>query len=133
MLQGVWHVFPSDARASAPDGDDSTISNAPLGFDLKASKLGMATELQDASPTLQVTTARARLLAAKWVRTVARNISITYPATRPMTALLHINCRFCGKGVRQPLAVLWIPSLLRRSYWPAAASGKPQKGKPALA
>jgi hypothetical protein len=43
-----------------------------------------------------------------------------------MTALLHINCRFCGKGVTQLLAVLWIPSLLRRSCWPAAGSGKLQ-------
>jgi hypothetical protein len=54
-------------------------SAMPLGFGLKASKPGIATEPQDASPRLQITTTRARLLAAKC--TVA--ISIAYPATRP--------------------------------------------------
>ena len=58
MVQGVRHVLPSEVRASAPGGVDWINSNVVVGFGLKALKPGM--ELQDASPTPQITTARAR-------------------------------------------------------------------------
>jgi hypothetical protein len=47
-------------RASAPGGVDWINSSVVVGFDLKASKLGMVREPHDASPALQITTARAR-------------------------------------------------------------------------
>jgi hypothetical protein len=60
MVQGVRHVLPSEVCASAPGGLDWINSSVVVGFGLKASKLGVATEPQDASPTLQITLARAR-------------------------------------------------------------------------
>jgi hypothetical protein len=60
MVQGVRHVFPSEVRASAPGGVDWINISVVVGFGLKALKPGMATELQDASPTLKITTARVR-------------------------------------------------------------------------
>jgi hypothetical protein len=60
MVQGVWHVFPSEVRASAAGGVDWINSSVVVGFALKATKLGVVKELHDAIPTLQITTARAR-------------------------------------------------------------------------
>jgi hypothetical protein len=60
MVQGVWHVFPNEVRASAPGGVDWINSSVVVGFGLKASKPGMATEPQDASPMLHMITTRAR-------------------------------------------------------------------------
>jgi hypothetical protein len=60
MVQGVRHVLPSEVCAYAPGGLDRINSSVVVGFGLQASKLGMATEPQDGSPTLQTTPARAR-------------------------------------------------------------------------
>ncbi len=60
MVQGVRQVFPSEVRASAPGGVDWISSRVVVGFGFKASKPGIAKEPQDASPTLQIRTARVR-------------------------------------------------------------------------
>jgi hypothetical protein len=61
MVQGVRQLCPSEVFASAPPGLDSISSSVVVGLGLKALKLGMETELQDARLRLAIATATKRL------------------------------------------------------------------------
>ena len=59
IVQGVRHVAPSELRASAPPGLDSTNNPVVVGFGVSESKPGTLTEPQAARPKQQMKRATA--------------------------------------------------------------------------